>query len=303
MLDIVENGMGISTGIIKYNLHDRGRKQSGSPRYFNVPKLMALVNAGEIQEMVEKGDLVGYLGHDIRKKFGLNPPEAALQNGNLVPIEPAFVTTYLKVYDDGTVEHEARFLDTPLGKVAQEWFQAKIGGFSSVVEPDERNPSMFWGFDYVRSPNFHGNRGYVMDDSQWDRLTNRQKIQEFEARCIEQQVVMDAIEQKFNELQTANTDLMAVNQQLTSTLDSLAKQHDETRQQLSDLQANYDALQPTFAPIMRLSINSDNWLSRSISPEVVEQVSVFDSANSYTKPDSKNSSKAIRNLMNLIAEY
>lgn len=115
--------MGMSTGVISYNLHERGRK-FGQPRNFNIEKLMNLVNGEEIQEMVNKGDMVGYLGHDIRRQYGLNPPEATIQDGRFIPIEPAFVTTYLKVFSDGTVEHEAKFLDTPLGKVAQEWHEA-----------------------------------------------------------------------------------------------------------------------------------------------------------------------------------
>lgn len=196
--------MGLKTDIIRYNLHDRGRKYVGQPRRFNVSKLAAIVNGARIQEMVKKRDLVGYLGHDIRRQFGLNPPEAALNGGKLIPIEPAFVTTYIKIFDDGTVEHQAQFLDTPLGIKAQEWHIAGLGGFSSVVAPNEEDPNDFFGFDYVRSPNFHGNRGYAVMDSltyehELNRLTSKQKFNEIQARQMERDVVMDAL---FQAIQT-----------------------------------------------------------------------------------------------------
>lgn len=273
--------MGLSTGIIRYNLNDRGRQYLGQPRKFNITKMQAIVNGDVVQEMVKKGDLVGYLGHDIRRQFGLNPPETALQNGQLIPIDPAFVTTYIHIKDDGTVEHEARFLDTPLGKVAQEWHLAKTGGFSSVVAPDERNPEMFWGFDYVRSPNFHGNRGYaVMDDirykAQLSSLTNKQRLQEVEARRAEQVAVMDALMQTTQKLQQGNADLSKLNQQLSSTVESLSGQLKETERQLHDLKVCYDNLQPKFAPVLKLGVaNKNNWIVRSL--EDLDNIASFDS--------------------------
>lgn len=252
--------MGISTGIIRYNLNDRGRKHIGQERRFNVAKFAALVNGPKVQEMVGKGDMVGYLGHDVRRQFGLNPPETALQDGIFVPIEPAFVTTRIHVSPDGTVEHEARFLDTPLGKVVQQWHEAGTGGFSSVVAPDEVNPTDFYGFDYVRSPNFHGNRGYaVMDDASYqyelNRLTSRQKYQEIQARQMEQAAVMDALFQSSRALAAGGYDLARINRQLSATVESLAAQLEETKYRYAERQAAPDDLQPEFSPTVRLSVN------------------------------------------------
>lgn len=257
--------MGLETEIIRYNLHDRRRKHVGQTRHFNTAKLAAIVNGVRIQEMVKKGDLVGYLGHDVRRQFGLNPPEAAIENGQFVPIEPAFVTTYIKIHDDGTVEHKARFLDTPLGIKAQEWHLAGLGGFSSVVAPDEENPRDFHGFDYVRSPNFHGNRGYaVMDDTAYstelNRLTSKQKFHELQARQMEQQAVMDALFQTVQHI----PQMAQQHQQLLATIDSLAAQLDDTQRERDEIQAICDELQPKFAPMVRLSA-SNNWLQQSMS--------------------------------------
>lgn len=267
--------MGMSTGLIRYNLKDRGRVHVGTPRRFNIPRFMALVNGAKVQEMVRKGDMFGYLGHDIRRRFGLYPPEVALENGEVVPLEPAFVTTYIKAYDDGTVEHKARFLDTPLGKKAQEWHIAKTGGFSSVVAPNEENPTAFWGFDYVLSPNFHGNRGYaVMDGAAYDkelnRLTSKQKYQEINARQLEQQAVMDALYQQAQQTQ----ELLKTNSRLNASLDSMARQYEEMERELADLRHTVAQNEPKFAPIARLSVSGDNWISRSVaSMDDIKQIS------------------------------
>ena len=53
-----------------------------------------------------------------RIRFGMSPVEGVLDNGKYVPIEPAFVTTYLKADYDGNVEHRAEFLDTAAGRLA-----------------------------------------------------------------------------------------------------------------------------------------------------------------------------------------
>lgn len=257
--------MGIKTDIIRYNLHDRQRKHFGADRHFNIAKLMKIINGAAVQELVKKRDLVGYLGHDVRREFGLQPPEMALNGTQFVPIEPAFVTTHVRIFDDGTIEHQAQFLDTPLGKKAQEWHLAKMGGFSSVIAPTEANPTDFYGFDYVLSPNFHGNRGYaVMDSARYEqelnRLTSKQKFHEIQARQMEQLAVMDAL------FQTAQSipELAKQNTQLVATIESLSAQLEKAQHERDEFQAAFDELQPKFSPMARLN-TQDNWLQQSLS--------------------------------------
>lgn len=257
--------MGIKTDIIRYNLHDRQRKHFGVDRHFNITKLMKIINSAAVQEMVKKRDLMGYLGHDVRREFGLQPPEMALNGTQFIPIEPAFVTTHVRMFDDGTIEHQAQFLDTPLGKKAQEWHMAKMGGFSSVIAPTEQNPTDFYGFDYVLSPNFHGNRGYaVMDSTRYEqelnRLTSKQKLHEIQARQMEQRAVMDALFQAARNV----PELAKQNAQLVATIESLSAQIDDIARERDDFQAAYDELKPKFAPMTRLNAQ-DNWLQQSLS--------------------------------------
>ena len=149
----------METQTIRYNLKDRARKFRGQARNFNIPKMVSLINGGAVQERVRMRDMHGYLEHLPRIKFGMNPGACQIDGAKMITIEPAIVTTYLKAFDDGTIEHRTEFLDTPPGQVAQRMFKSKVGGFSSAI--DEGMPE-FYGFDYVSEPNFALNRGYAV---------------------------------------------------------------------------------------------------------------------------------------------
>lgn len=254
--------MGMQTDLIRYNVNDRRRVHVGQERHFNVAKLAALINGAKVQEMVKKRDLFGYLGHDIRRRFGLYPPETVLENGEIIPVEPAFVTIEIRIFPDGTVEHRAEFLETPLGKKAQQWHIAQMGGFSSVIAPNEINPTEFWGFDYVLSPNFHGNRGYAVMDNivEYNRLTSKQKAAIEHARRLEQQAVMDAIFQTAAQQHQQTTSLVKTNQELLATIDSMSQQLEEAEEQRDQLLLQ----QPKFQAATRLSV-SDSWITQSLS--------------------------------------
>lgn len=161
------------TGVIRYNLNDTGRDFTGTRRHVDVDAAMRLFNGVVTQEMVRKGDIVGYVGHQYRLlKTGLDVPETVIVDGKEVVLEPAMRTVYLKCYPNGDVEHEQEFLDTASGRVAQRLWESKAYGFSSAIHAptDEatglRVPMGYFGMDLVRGPNYDTNRGYtVMLDS------------------------------------------------------------------------------------------------------------------------------------------
>jgi hypothetical protein len=156
--------MAHQTPIISYNLKDRGRRYRGKPRSFDVRAIVDCINGGSVQERVKHRDMFGYYGHWPRVRLGLNPSEGGIVDGKVIHIEPAFVTTYLKALPDGTIEHQAEFLDNAPGTAACGLNRSKTGGFSSAI--DENKPE-FYGFDYVLEPNFSTNRAYkiALDDS------------------------------------------------------------------------------------------------------------------------------------------
>ena len=153
--------MAIKTGIIRYNLKDRGYKAHGQPRNFNIPMLVDSINGAATQERVKGRGMLGFFGHWPRVKFGLWGAEGGMDGGKALPVEPAIVTTHLKAYPDGTVEHEAEFLtETNSGKVAANMFLSRVGGFSSVIDEVR---GLLMGFDWVNDPNYRSNRGYALD--------------------------------------------------------------------------------------------------------------------------------------------
>lgn len=148
----------IQPPLIKYNLKDRGRTFTGQNRDFDIPAIVRAINSNACQERIKKRDMLGFLGHWVRIRFGLQPVEGGIENGKIKAIEPAIVTTHLKAYPNGDIEHQTEFLDNPSGQIASRMFQNNVGGFSTVIDEIK---NVFWGFDWVNEPNYSTNRGYV----------------------------------------------------------------------------------------------------------------------------------------------
>ncbi|MBX9755839.1 MAG: hypothetical protein K2X80_13875 [Pseudomonadaceae bacterium] len=194
------------TGVIRYNLAERGRKARGVERNFDTVAAAALINGPDVQERVRHGDMLGYFGHWPRVKFGLNPAEGGVVDGKAVSVEPAIRTISLKAYPDGTVEHETEFLSTASGKLAARLHASKAGGFSSAINTravgNKAMPLGFYGFDYVLEPNYSTNRGYgvalggVMDgDDVFDAVAERQQIVD---QCS---AMLDSMQQSYDQMQ------------------------------------------------------------------------------------------------------
>lgn len=266
------------TGIIRYNITDNNRKYCGQPRNFNVPKVVSIINGNVVQELVSKGDMYGYLGHGVRLQYGLTPSEAepaisADGKMQLMPIDPCLRTISIKAYDDGTIEHEAEFIDNHLGRTAWEWFNNKTGGFSSVFTPSAENPTNFFGFDYVRMPNFDNNRGYIVADSAMYCITNEQKQLSLKQRAAlqmakleEREVIMDSLVQNYLNLQNQLVSEIYENQQLTSKLDNLRATYDSTQKDIAALKSSVDSLTyensrlimpQQHQPMLKVDVNSD----------------------------------------------
>jgi len=153
-----------TTGVIRYNLNDTGRAYTGQPRKLDIDAAMRLFNGPQVQESIRKGDIVGYVGHQFREKYGLDVPETVIEGGRAVVLEPAVRTVMARCLPDGTLEHEQEFLDTAGGRIAARLWDSKAFGFSSAIYAPEQNgvrvPLNYFGMDFVRAPNYDGNRGY-----------------------------------------------------------------------------------------------------------------------------------------------
>jgi hypothetical protein len=109
-----------------------------------------------------------------------------VDGGKAVSLEPAIVTTYVKAHLDGTVEHKAEFLDTNTGNLAYRLYKQNIGGFSSVLAALDSVQPKFYGFDFVKSPNFSENswRGEALDDATGEPYTLDSIIQKSEDEFV-----------------------------------------------------------------------------------------------------------------------
>lgn len=153
-----------TTDAITYNVKERGRKARGQDRNFDTAALARLINGPSVQEKVKHGDMLGFLGHWPRIKFGMEPAEGGVVDGKAVVMPIAVRTVELSAIPDGTITHRTEFLDTEHGEAALRLFKSKAGGFSSAIDAvPGSNPSIprgFFGFDFVYEPNFSTNRGH-----------------------------------------------------------------------------------------------------------------------------------------------
>nr|WP_319566279.1 hypothetical protein [uncultured Rhodoferax sp.] len=154
------------TDPITYNVNDRGRKARGQDRNFDTGALARFINGNYVQEKVKHGDMLGFLGHWPRIKFGMEPAEGGVVDGKAVVMPTAVRTVELRAETDGTITHRTQFLDTDHGEAAYRLFKSKAGGFSSAIDVvPGTSPAItrgFYGFDYVYEPNFTKNRGHAV---------------------------------------------------------------------------------------------------------------------------------------------
>lgn len=156
--------MGLITDKITYNVKERGRKARGQDRNFDTAALARLINGPSVQEKVKLGDMLGFLGHWPRIKFGMEPAEGGIVDGKAVVLPVAIRTIELSALPDGSITHRTEFLDTEHGQAASSLYKSKAGGFSSAIDTvPNTTPAIsrgFYGFDFVYEPNFSGNRGH-----------------------------------------------------------------------------------------------------------------------------------------------
>ena len=155
---------------ITYSLTNRGYQHNGENRNdLDIKATINLIRSPQVQELVKKGGILGYYGHQIRQLLGLNPPETAIIDGREIRIEPAVKTTWLEVDNDGNVTHQQYFFENDAGEHAYRQYKAGVGGFSSAFYSPYHNgkrvPESFYGFDFVLRPNYDDNRGNGMFDS------------------------------------------------------------------------------------------------------------------------------------------
>lgn len=149
---------------IRFNLMDRGRKDTGQKRSWDLEAISDAIMSRECQERVRNRDMIGYLGHWPRVRFGMAGAEGGIADGKAHAVEPAIVTVKLSANSRGDIEHQTEFLNTQPGQIAQRMFDSSVGGFSTAID---QSVPRFFGMDYVQQPNYLSNsfRGVTLDDA------------------------------------------------------------------------------------------------------------------------------------------
>ncbi len=160
------------TKSITYNLGQRGRTHAGQDRStLNIASAVKFINSDLVQELVQTGDLYGFYGHEVRALYGMSPPDTVISDdGREIRISPAIRTVSLSADDTGNVTHRQEFLENEAGEYAYQQYKAKIGGFSSAMNfvqsrDGSHQVTGFFGFDYVRNPNYATNTSHGQFDS------------------------------------------------------------------------------------------------------------------------------------------
>lgn len=215
--------MGRKTGIIKFNLTDRMRKYRGAERNFDIAAAVRVLNSPAVQERIKHGDMIGYFGHWPRVEFGIDPAEGGFVKGRQISLEPSHRTTFLYAHPDGTVEHEQEFLDTESGKIANRIWGSNAYGFSSAIDSKRLGTTLipvgFYGFDFVKEPNYSSNRGYV---TTFDGV-------------FENEDVLDAVSERNAMFEALNAVLDGVNSEHARVLETLDRVLQENEQLMSML--------------------------------------------------------------------
>ncbi len=266
----------METPLITYNLTDRERSYTGNERNFNLKQIAKVINSPETQERVKLRDMLGYYGHWARTRFGMYPNEGdAVQQ-----IEPAIVTTFLEADDDGTIRHKAEFLGTKAGRIAEQLFKSRTGGFSSAI--DEGKP-VFFGFDYVLSPNFSSNRGYEL------ALDSAGKT-DIKAVTLDDMIIAESNEQ-IDDLLSTITNLNAANTLALDSLNRLAEENEELLSMLTKYELS-KSTEPTFDVIGQAAFST----SKHPANRILDDINHFKTAHlpKFAEPKAEINSATSR---------
>ncbi|WP_270818335.1 hypothetical protein [Aeromonas sp. Y318-3] len=146
-----------------FDLKNEGRA-GGNRRRYIIHAVKAMFQSPVTQEALKLGEAYGYFGHTIREMTGKMRPremEVVTIDGKPVQIQvvPSNRTLAVDVDENGIVNHKQEILDTPPGRIVQAMWNDKVGGWSWATSGSNdpafgARPRSFFGFDYVKQPNF-----------------------------------------------------------------------------------------------------------------------------------------------------
>lgn len=160
-----------------FSLLDTQRKYTGTHRKYIIENARNICYSPVTREKISKREAYGFYGHGRRVLCGR--PSLEVQEVDVITLPdgkqamvsniPSNVTIKFEIDESGTVTHSQEILDTETGRIVDGLNASKVGGFSWACPGKDGGTKTatlltgFSGFDYVLSPGFSANRGYILE--------------------------------------------------------------------------------------------------------------------------------------------
>lgn len=160
-----------------FSLLDTQRKYTGTHRKYIIENARNICYSPVTREKISKREAYGFYGHGRRVLCGR--PSLEVQEVDVITLPdgkqamvsniPSNVTIKFEIDESGVVTHTQEILDTETGRIVDGLHASKVGGFSWACPGKDGGTKTatlltgFSGFDYVLSPGFSANRGYILE--------------------------------------------------------------------------------------------------------------------------------------------
>lgn len=167
-----------------FSLLDTQRKYTGTHRKYIIENARNICYSPVTREKISKREAYGFYGHGRRILCGR--PSLEVQEVDVITLPdgkqamvsniPSNVTIRFEIDESGMVTHSQEILDTETGRIVEGLNASKVGGFSWACPGKDGGTKTatlltgFSGFDYVLSPGFSSNRGYILEAANRDMV-------------------------------------------------------------------------------------------------------------------------------------
>lgn len=273
-----------------FSLLDEGRQYTGNHRKYLVANAREICYSAPTRERIALREAYGYYGHGRRILAGrmkIGEVEAVtLPDGGTAIISniPSNITIAFDVAEDGTVTHTQEILSTETGQIVKGLHESRVGGFSWACPGTDRGSkgvthlTGFAGMDYVLSPGFSANRGYVLesadaaaaqgilecvaatihDDSKAEQYV-RGWTRDYESRIAQLEQQLFHLEASGAEMAAEHEALKNLAEEAGAAREKAAKETEELKAAVSEAMKSLNDALPLFIPedAMHAMLNGD----------------------------------------------
>lgn len=281
-----------------FSLLDTRRKYTGRHRQYMIDNARGICYSPATRERIQNREALGFYGHGRRilcRKMDIEEVDViTLPDGQqaMVSNVPSNVTTKFDVAEDGTVSHSQEILDTETGRIVSGLNASKVGGFSWACPGKDggtKRPTLltgFSGFDYVLSPGFSANRGYVLESARGDMVLesvaaivgNDKRAEQLVAGWrLELHDHMDELEDAVFESQRRYFELEGRHRALENNLDTVKAEAEAARNALAEEKAKFAHVLGRIADSLPFFI-PENVMHEMLNGDFTRAQAVFESA-------------------------